>query len=307
MAGVVGVRKQSFRCASKLAHSKTAFSTDLKACNPVKMVTNFYVNPENVRKESLKIVGEEAKHIVTVLRHQKGETIDVVDGCGVKYKVLIQDLGKDYVEGKILSKRRRENEPIVHLTLAQAICKGMKMDFLVEKATEIGVSTIIPILTENTVVKIRKTTEKNGSASFGFAQDESPATKRKTERWRRVAIASMKQSLRSILPGIQNPITFDDFLPKIKTFDLSLIASLEKGAKSLRECNELENRLRNRKDSHLNILIMVGPEAGFTEDELSKAKGLGAIPITLGLRRLRTETAGIVFSSLVLYELEDLG
>jgi 16S rRNA (uracil1498-N3)-methyltransferase len=263
------------------------------------MITNFYVDPENVNKESLKIVGEEAKHIACVLRYQKGEIIDVVDGCGMKYKVAIQDLGKDYVEGKILSKIKRENEPIVCLTLAQAICKGIKMDFLIEKATEIGVSIIIPILTEKSVVKIGKIAEKNGSTS--------PTAKRKMERWRRVAIASMKQSLRSILPDIQNPIKFDDLLPKIKAFDLSLIASLEKGAKSLRECDELKKRVRNRKAPLRNILIMVGPEAGFTEDELSKVKDLGAIPITLGSKRLRTETAGIVFSSLVLYELEDLG
>ena len=263
------------------------------------MITNFYVNPENVRKDSLKIVGEEAKHIACVLRHQKGETIDVVDGCGVKYKVQIQDLGKDYVEGKILSKKRRGNEPVAHLTLAQAICKSVRMDFLIEKATEIGVSSIIPIVTEKNVVKISKIAEENGSVS--------PVVKRKTERWRRLAIASMKQSLRSILPDIHNPIKFDNLLPKIKTFDLSLIASLEKGAKSLRECDELKKRLRNRRDILPSVLIMVGPEAGFAESELSRAKSLGAIPITLGSKRLRTETAGIVFSSLVLYELEDLG
>ncbi len=263
------------------------------------MITNFYVNPENVKKDSLKIVGEEAKHIVTVLRHKKGETVDVVDGCGMKYKVLILDLGKDCVEGKILSKKKRENEPMVHLTLAQAICKGMKMDFLIEKATEIGVSTIVPILTQNTVVRMGKITEEDGSTSAG--------AKRKTQRWTRLAIASMKQSLRSVLPDVQNPIGFDHFLPKIKSFDLSLIASLEKGAKSLRECGELKKRLRDRKDRLRRVSIMVGPEAGFTDEELSKAKDLGAIPITLGLRRLRTETAGIVFSSVALYELEDLG
>ncbi len=272
---------------------------NLKVCTPDNMITNFYVNPENVGKDSLKIVGEEARHIVTVLRHQNGETIDVVDGCGTKYKVLIQDLGKDYVEGKILSKKKRENEPLVHLTLAQAVCKGMKMDFLIEKATEIGVSTIVPILTLNTVVRLVKVAEEDGSPS--------PGAKRKTERWRRLAIASMKQSLRSVLPDIQNPTRFDDLLPKIKTFDLALIASLEKGAKSVRECGELKKRLTDRKDRLRSVLIMVGPEAGFTEEEVSKAKDLGAIPITLGSRRLRTETAGIVFSSLVLYELEDLG
>jgi 16S rRNA (uracil1498-N3)-methyltransferase len=283
----------------------------------MKMITNFYVNPENVKKDSLKIVGEEAKHIITVLRYQKGETIDVVDGCGVKYKVVIQDWGKDYVEGKILLKTRKENEPIAHLTLAQAICKGVRMDFLIEKATEIGVSAIIPILTEKSLVKINKISEDNGWDSFGFApfglspqsrrQDKSFTAKGKTERWRRLAIASMKQSLRSILPDIQHPTKFDDLLPKIKTFDLSFIASLEKGAKSLKECDELKNRLINRKKSLRHVLIMVGPEAGFTEEELSKAKAFGVIPVTLGSRRLRTETAGVVLSSLILYELEDLG
>lgn len=268
---------------------------NLKVCTPATMITNFYVNPENVRKDSLKIVGEEAKHIVTVLRYQKGEIVDVVDGCGAKYKALIQNLGKDYVEGKILSKKRMENEPRVRLTLAQAICKGPKMDFLIEKATEIGVSAIIPILTENVVVRIGKIAEENGSVSL--------TAKRKTERWRRLAIASMKQSLRSVLPQIENPTPFDVLLPQIKIFDLSLIASLEKGARSLRECKELQDR----KDSCRNILIIVGPEAGFAEEELSKAKAAGAIPITLGSRRLRTETAGIVFPSIILYELRDFG
>jgi len=173
------------------------------------------------------------------------------------------------------------------------------MDFLIEKATEIGVSSIIPILTEKGVVKMGRITAEDGSTSL--------AAKKKTERWRRLAIASMKQSLRSILPDIQNPTKFDDFLPKIKTFDLSLIASLEKGAKNLKECDKLKKRLRNPKDSLRHVLIMVGPEAGFTEKELSRAKAFGAIPISLGSRRLRTETAGILFSSLVLYELEDLG
>ncbi len=263
------------------------------------MITNFYVNPENVSKDSLKIVGEEAKHIITVLRYKKGEKIDVVDGCGMQYKVLIEDLGKDYVEGRILSKKKREKEPIAHVTLAQAICKGVRMDFLIEKATEIGVSAIVPILTENTVVKMSKTVKKNGPSSL--------AAKRKMERWRRLAVASMKQSLRSVLPDIQSPVQFDDLLPRIKTFDLSLIASLEKGARSLKEFDVIRKRLRDPKDSLRKVLIMVGPEAGFTEDELCKAKDFGAIPITLGLRRLRAETAGIIFSSLVLYELEDLG
>lgn len=173
------------------------------------------------------------------------------------------------------------------------------MNFLIEKATELGVSCIIPILTEKSLVKMEEISEEDDSIFF--------AAKGKKERWRRLAIASLKQSLRSILPEIKNPIKFEEFLPQIKTFDLSLIASLEKGAKSLREFDELKSQLRNPKDYLRHVLIMVGPEAGFSEEEISQAKSSGAIPITLGSRRLRTETAGIVLSSLVLYELEDLG
>lgn len=248
------------------------------------MITNFYVNPENVEKDSLKIVGEEAKHILSVLRRGAGDEIDVVDGCGTKYKVQIEEISRDFLQGRILSRTHKENEPNCHLTLAQAVCRKERMDFLIEKATEIGVSTIIPILTERGLIKVS-----------GISNQ-----KKKIDRWRRLAIASMKQSLRTVLPEIQNIIEFEQLLSRIKSFDLCLIASLTKDSKSIKECEQLKTRVNN-------ILLIVGPEAGFTEKELSKAKAQGAIPISLGSRRLRTETAGLVFSSLVLHLLDDLG
>jgi len=248
------------------------------------MITNFYVNPENVGKDSLKIVGEEAKHILSVLRYGSGDVIDVVDGCGTKYKVKIEEISRDFLEGKILSRTSKENEPDCHLTLAQAICRKERMDFLIEKATEIGVSSIIPIVTERSLIKVSGVSRK----------------KKKIDRWRRLAVASMKQSLRTILPEIQDIIEFEQLLSKVKSFDLCLIASLDKDSKSIKECEELKAGLKN-------ILLIVGPEAGFTEEELSKAKAQGAIPMSLGSRRLRTETAGVVFLSLVFHQLGDLG
>ncbi|KPL00654.1 MAG: hypothetical protein AMJ91_03920 [candidate division Zixibacteria bacterium SM23_73_3] len=248
------------------------------------MITNFYVNPENVGKDSLKIMGEEAKHILTVLRHGSGDVIDVVDGCGTKYKVRIEEISRDFLEGKILSRAEKENEPNCHLTLAQAVCRKERMDFLIEKATEIGVFSIIPIQTERSLIKV-------GGIS---------SQKKKTDRWKRLAIASMKQSLRTVLLEIQDIIEFEQLLSKIKNFDLCLIASLTEDSKSIKECEQLKRGVKN-------ILLMVGPEAGFTEEELSKAKAQGAIPISLGSRRLRTETAGVLFSSLVLHRLDDLG
>jgi len=110
----------------------------------------------------------------------------------------------------------------------------------------------------------------------------------------------MKQSLRTVLPEIQDITHFEQLLSRITDFDVCLIASLTKDSKSIKECEQLRTGKKN-------ILLIVGPEAGFTEEELSKAKAQGSIPISLGSRRLRTETAGIIFSSLVLHQINDLG
>jgi 16S rRNA (uracil1498-N3)-methyltransferase len=248
------------------------------------MITNFYTKPENIQKDTLTIDGDEAKHILSVMRYRTGDTISVVDGCGVKYNVLIEKTSKASLQSKILSRIRKENEPACHVTLAQAVCRQERMDFLIEKATEIGVFSIIPIQTERGLVKVSSTSK----------------SKSKIQRWSRIAIASMKQSLRTVLPEIENITPFENLLSRIKSYDLCLIASLEKDSKNLRDCAELKRKARK-------ILLIVGPEAGFAPDELSKAKLQGAIPITLGSRRLRTETAGVLFLSLILHHLYELG
>jgi 16S rRNA (uracil1498-N3)-methyltransferase len=248
------------------------------------MITNFYTKPENIERDSLTIDGNEAKHILSVMRYRTGDTISVVDGCGVKYNVLIEKTSKTSLQGKILSRIRKENEPVSYITLAQAVCRQERMDFLIEKATEIGVSSIIPILTDRGLVKVSGTSKG----------------KSKTQRWRKIAVASMKQSLRTVLPEIENITTFENLLSRIKSYDLCLIASLERDSKSIKDCEELKRKVRK-------IILIVGPEAGFTPEELSKAKLHGAIPITLGARRLRTETAGIVFLSLILHHLNEMG
>lgn len=247
------------------------------------MLTYFYVEPENVGKEGLKISGDEAKHIISVCRYREGDEIFVVDGEGKKYKVKISSIGKNKVEAKILSRTEDENEPDLFLTLAQSIGKGFKMDWVVEKGTEIGVSSFIPLLTQRTAVKI-ETEEKE---------------KKKIERWRRKVLSSMKQSLRCRLPEVKMITTLDELLSQIKKFDLALFGSLERDAKKLKALAQLKKLPKK-------ILLIIGPEAGFTKDELKKLSQAGAVPVNLGKRRLRTETAGIVFCAVVLYELKDL-
>jgi 16S rRNA (uracil1498-N3)-methyltransferase len=248
------------------------------------MITNFYTDPKKIGKETLSIDGDEARHILSVLRYGLGDQIGVVDGRGTRYQAEIVKTFRNSLEAKILSRARMENEPHCRVTLAQAVCRQERMDFLIEKTTEIGVSSIIPVLAQRGMVKV----------------GDSSQQKRKIERWRRVAIAAMKQSLRTVLPEIQDFTEFDDILTKSGHYDLCLIASLDQSSKNLSECRQLKKGLKD-------VLLIVGPEAGFTDQELSKAKAQGAIPVSLGVRRLRTETAGVVFSSLVLHRLADLG
>jgi 16S rRNA (uracil1498-N3)-methyltransferase len=251
------------------------------------MITYFYVEPKNVDKNFLKIEGDEAKHISLVLRKESGEIIEVVDGEGLKYQVRITAMGRDWVQGEILSRVRKENEPLAHLTLAQALIKGVRMDFLIEKTTEIGVSSVMPLITERSAVKLEKERKEFN----------------RLNRWRRIAISGMKQSLRSVLPKVQKPILFEELLSKIKDYDLALIACQTKKSVTLRQIKEIQKA----KEKVKKVLLLVGPESGFTPEEIGRALKASAVPVSLGPRRLRAETAGIVFSSLVLHELEDLG
>jgi len=246
-----------------------------------KMITNFYCDPANIKQDNLTIVGEEKKHIVSVLRHKKGDLIDVVNGVGNKYVVKIVDIARNELRGEIVSREKVESEPRICLTLAQSVCKGYKMDWVVEKATEIGVCSIIPLITEKTDVKI----------------ESGKKEKVKTERWKRKALSAMKQSLRSRLPVIEGAITLEALLSRVREFDLALFGTLEADAVKLKQKALFKNDPKR-------ILAIVGPEAGFTGRELRELSAAHAIGVDLGKRRLRAETAGILLAFLVLHELD---
>ncbi len=240
-------------------------------------VTNFYTPPEKIKNDRVLIEGQEAFHISKVLKFNQGEIIPVVDGLGNTYKVVISNINKKVVEGNILTCVRKENEPLVNLTLALALSTGAKMDLVIEKCTEIGVNAFIPVLTEKSFFKLEK---KNKAQA-------------KTSRWRKVAIAAMKQSLRSYLPKIHEIMEFDQLLQRTPEYDLTLIASLETESRPVKEIFHPQNKYKN-------ILLLVGPEPGFTAEELEKARGEKIVSVSLGPRRLRTETASIILASQVL-------
>lgn len=245
--------------------------------NLQKIVTNFYSPPESVQSEIVTIQGEEAKHISKVLRYKAGEMISIVDGCGVRYKVVLEQIKRDFVVGRIINQVRRENETVVSLTLACGVSAGSKMDLIIEKCTELGVKKFIPVLTQQGMVEL----------------DEPAKIKKRLSRWNKIAIAAMKQSLRCYLSRIEEPVNLSNLACKTTDYDRSLIASLKPEAKGLRESLQTEEPFKD-------ILLLVGPEAGFSEEELELCREKGFTAVKLGPRRLRTETACILFCGLVL-------
>ena len=247
----------------------------------------FFTPKELISENIAKIIGEDVKHIIKVLRIEAGEKVVLNDCQGTEYLAVISSTSKQEVEFEILEKLDVNNESPVKIHLYQGLPKAQKMDLIVQKGTELGITEFIPTITHRVDVKLK--------GEF-----------KKLDRLNRIALEAAKQSKRSIIPKVSEPIDFEEVLDKIDSLDL-LIVPYENannfGIKTL--INEL--RKENNIDSIKNIGIFVGPEGGIEEDEIEKLKDKGAYIVTLGKRILRTETAGFVATSLIQYELSDLG
>jgi 16S rRNA (uracil1498-N3)-methyltransferase len=236
----------------------------------------FYTTPENIAGNQVKLGAEEARHIIRVLRHKVGDRIQVVDGEGNEYRCVITKIGRGEVRAEVMSQTRRARETVAEVTLAASITKGMKMDAMVEMATELGVSQVVPLVTMRTIARL------------------TPA---RVQRFRHLAVAALKSSTRTMLPRIQPPQEFEQFLKDSGYFDLKLLAYEE----------EKQVRLHDvMTPSPRRVALVIGPEGGFSETEVAAAQARGFRAFSLGPRRLRAETACIAGLALLLYELKEL-
>ena len=240
---------------------------------------SFYANSKNISGSELTFPDDEVRHLYKVLRKKKGDLVWVVDGLGTAYEVEIQYIGRNGAWGKILTTRRLMREPVTEITLAQGILKGERFDWLVEKTCEIGVRKIIPMTCETSVTS---------------------AGPQKLARWQRVAMAAMKQSGRCILPQITQPKTISQVLAMGTDCQYRFIAHTGLENKPLRIPDQKRPLVTPK------IICVVGPEGGFIEEEIEEAIDQGFQPISLGSRRLRAETAGIVLLTLLLSQLGEI-
>ncbi|MFH0990665.1 MAG: RsmE family RNA methyltransferase [bacterium] len=226
---------------------------------------HFSVEPEDVQKSTLRLRGDEHKHLSRVLRKNVGDEIMATDGMGLSFLLSIRSVGREVTECEILETHPNLNEPLVEITLAVSLLRNpARFDFLVEKVTELGVRRIIPIQCERTIPRHEKHL-----------------------RLEKIALAAMKQSGRSYLPSISSLTEFHTLLTASESYSFRLMPD---------ERAPVEDSLGTVFRSHetiKSVLAIIGPEGGFTEQEVELAKEAGFTIISLGSRRLRTETAAI--------------
>lgn len=242
----------------------------------------FFVDKSQIKDYKIEIIGSDVKHIKDVIRLKIGEKLQV-SSEGITYDGEIEEISKKVVIVKINDKFKGKNEPSTYITLYQGLAKSHKMDLIIQKCTEIGVSEFYPVATGRAVAKIK----------------DEKRVESKVNRWSQISDEASKQSKRDIRPIVNEIINFDDMI-NLLSREANILVPYEDET-----INDIKSCLNSIKNKRVNIVI--GPEGGFQEREIEKLKDIGASIVTLGPRILRTETAGIVTATIVFYELGDLG
>lgn len=249
------------------------------------MSYQFFVNESQIWDKTIRIEGDDVFHIKNVLRMRVGEELSVVvSDKAAEYRCAIKEFMDDAVECELLFVKESDVELKNKIYLFQALPKQDKMELIIQKAVELGVYEIIPVATKRAVVKLDGAKEA-----------------KKIDRWNAISEAAAKQSKRRIVPRVNNVLSFKEAVEyavgssvKVIPYELCSMDAMEETRKILSSVKEGES-----------VAVFIGPEGGFTEEEIIIAKESGIIPITLGRRILRTETAGFVVLSWLNYLLEE--
>ena len=236
----------------------------------------------NLEQNTCIIEGEDVKHISRVLRCKENDKLEVCDMDNNEYICEIREINKDNILLDIIEKVNIKRESSLKVKLYQGMPKGTKMELILQKLTEIGVDEIVLVQTKRSVTKIDNKKED-----------------KKIERWERIIYEAAKQSKRGKIPKLRGILSFKDALEDMKNNDLNIAPYENERTKSIKQAI---------KGVNINTMgIFVGPEGGFEESEIEAIEEIGGKSVSLGPRILRTETASLVASSIVLYELSDLG
>jgi 16S rRNA (uracil1498-N3)-methyltransferase len=242
----------------------------------------FFVNIDSFDDDTVVLSADQAHQLLKVLRMKVGARIIVLDDRGWEYVLELDRIERRHASGKIIEKRPAAAEPDLQITVYQGLMKGDRFSWVLQKCTEIGVRRLVPVITRRTSI-----------------QDPSRVGPNRLARWRRIIVEAAEQSKRGRIPALGPVMSFAHALEEIEAGQLSLIPWEMASEPNLRTV--LQSATPSR------CALFIGPEGGFERDELAQAREKGVIPITLGPRILRTETAAVVASALLLYESGALG
>lgn len=242
----------------------------------------FYIDKNAVQGEEIHLTEEDNNHIRNVLRMRTGEEITVCDGDGMDYHCCLMEVSPTRVAARILKASKADTELSVRLVLFQGMPKKDKMELIIQKAVELGVSEIVPVMTKRTVVRL----------------EDARKEARKLERWQSIARAAAMQSMRGRIPEIRQVMSLGQALKMSGELEHTLIPY--EHASGIAHTKEIIAGLGGAR----SVGIFIGPEGGFEDAEISQAISMGALPVTLGHRILRTETAGMTMLSLLMFAFE---
>ena len=243
----------------------------------------FFVPPHSIKESRVALRGTIVHQIRDVLRMRPGDEIVLLDNSGFAHRTELVTIDRDAVRGRVIEKWKLETEPQARITLYQGLLKGQKFEWVLQKGTEIGIVTFVPVLAARCVI--------------GTVNDVSAA---RIERWERIIVEAAEQAGRAALPHLANAMLFAHACERAGRAGLALIPWEGEHSRGLREA--LQDIAKSKE-----IGLFIGPEGGFAEEEIATAQDRGVVPVSLGPRILRAETAGLAAAAAILYELGDLG
>lgn len=259
-----------------------------------KRMQRYFVGREQFQHETVTITGDDAHHLIRVMRAEPGDKVICSDGSGREALVELTSAEKGEVCAKVIEWLPLEAEPAIDVWIGQSLPKGDKMETVIQKGTEIGAARFVPFLSERTVV-----------------QYDAKKEAKRTERWTKIAKEAAEQAHRNRIPDVDGVRSWKEILALAGEADAAWICYEKEGAFGMKDALvELRSSggLAVREDGRKpRLLLLVGPEGGFTERETLEAEAAGCRPVTLGKRILRTETAAMVGLTCILYETGEMG
>ena len=244
----------------------------------------FFLPPHCISPPTVSVTGELLTHLRDSLRIEVGETLLIGDGGGHRYRIEITAITKQFMTGRVIDVIPRPPQQAPALILGQALLKGEKMDWVIQKTIELGACTIIPIQSRQSIVQLR-----------------ADRVEAQTARWQRIALEAAQQSEQWRIPAIASPLSLSACATAASAQALTLILT------ERREQSMSLSRIARPASSTTSILVLVGPEGGWTKEEVATAEEKGCIPITLGPKILRAETAAMIAIGILQHRLGELG